>query len=114
MEENLKVIQKLDDFELRIYDDLRKFPKSEKFTMTAEIKNTIFEIRKKLVKAAKSEKKKGALNEADIELQHLKHLIQLSFELKYISPRVYEIISKQRVEIGAMLGAWLRNENAKQ
>ena len=59
------------------------------------------------------EKKRATLYEADIELYHLKHLIRLSFELKYISPKGYEVSCNFLTEIGKMLGAWIKTLKEK-
>ena len=40
---NLELQQKIYDFEIILYGYLKKFPLSEKFAMTTEIKKTVFE-----------------------------------------------------------------------
>ena len=58
------------------------------------------------------DKKRAVLYEADVELFHLKHLIRLAFDFKYISPKAYEVASKMLTEIGGMLGTWIKNTKA--
>ena len=48
MLDNLEVVQKVYDFEIRIYGYLRKYPQSEKFALVTETKNTIHTLGKKL------------------------------------------------------------------
>ena len=55
---NLELQQKIYDFEIILYGYLKKFPQSEKFAMTTEIKKTVFEFYKLIYKASKLENKK--------------------------------------------------------
>lgn len=109
MIENLNILQKVYDFEKQMYGYLKKYPQSEKFALVSETKNTIYALSKKLLKAGMVEKKRAALYEADIELYHLKHLIRLAFDFKYISKKAYETTGKMLTEIGGMLGTWIKN-----
>lgn len=108
--EDLRIVQKSYDFELQLYGYLKKFPQSEKFALTTEIKNTLHEFNKKVLKAAKVEKKKAVLYEADVELAHLRHLINLSRGLGYLGKKAYEVICRYTMELGKMLGNWI-NKN---
>lgn len=110
---NLEILQKIYDYEKQQYLYLKKYPQSEKFALVTEIKNTTYALSKKLLKAGMVEKKRATLYEADIELYHLKHLIRLSFELKYISPKGYEVSCNFLTEIGKMLGAWIKTLKEK-
>ena len=107
--EHLIILQKSYDFEKQMYGYLKKFPQSEKFALTTEIKNTIYSFNKKIIKATKVEKKKSILYEADVELAHLRHLLRLSYDLKYMSKKGYEVSSLFTTEIGKMLGKWISN-----
>ena len=109
MIENLTILQKVYDFEKQMYGYLKKYPQSEKFALVTETKNTIYALSKKLLKAGMVDKKRAVLYEADVELFHLKHLIRLAFDFKYISPKAYEVASKMLTEIGGMLGTWIKN-----
>ena len=105
---NLEILQKIYDYEKIQYDYLKKYPKGEKFALVTEIKNTTYSLSKKLLKASMIEKKKSVLYEADVELFHLKHLIRLSHELKFMSNKAYAVSSEKLAEIGKMLGAWIK------
>ena len=64
---------------------LKKFPKSERFDLCNDIKNTLYTILKLLIYAWKEFKKTEKLkylNRADIELQFLKTLILISYSEK--------------------------------
>lgn len=105
----LIILQKSYDFEIELYNYLHKFPAREKFALTCEIKNTLHSFNKKILKAAKVEKKKSTLYEADIELAHLKHLLKLSRHFKYLGKKAFEVTSLRTSELGKMLGNWINN-----
>jgi len=48
------------------------------------------------------------LEEADAKLQEMRYLLRLTVELKYISINQYEYVSTKVVEIGKMLGGWIK------
>lgn len=105
----MDIVEKVYDFEKQVYLYLKRYPQAEKFALVSETKNTIYALSKKLLKAGVVEKKRATLYEADIELQHLKHLIRLAYDFKYINLKAYEICSKGLAEIGSMLGSWIKN-----
>jgi hypothetical protein len=57
----------------------------------------------------KQERRK-ALEQADLALVDLRLLIRLGMVLEFMPFKKYEIASAQVVEIGKMLGGWLKNE----
>lgn len=109
MQQRMDIVEKVYDFEKQVYLYLKRYPQAEKFALVSETKNTIYALSKKLLKAGVVEKKRATLYEADIELQHLKHLIRLAYDFKYINLKAYEICSKGLAEIGSMLGSWIKN-----
>lgn len=93
-------------------DLVRKYPKSEKFALVQEIKQTLYQGLRSLMYAIKLYDKKEKLthlNEFDIQLSLLKIHARLSFKYKYISTQNYESWSKQITEICNMLGGWINS-----
>ena len=45
----------------------------------------------------------------DVELTKLKAFLRLAFELGFLPNKKYEVWSKQAVEIGRMLGGWIKS-----
>lgn len=70
----LKIMQKTYDLALYLYPALRQFPKSEKHTMAAEIKKTLFRIMRLITRANKARRKRELLAELDAELELLQQL----------------------------------------
>lgn len=77
--------------------------------MAKRIEDTVLNFYDFLLSAAKNSKGRSEdLRKADIELEKLKHYIRLSLDLKLISLKQYEYSSKEIVEIGRILGGWIR------
>jgi len=93
------------------YTCLRQFPKSEKFTLVAEIKNTMIMLLKLIIRANKRYYKKTTIQDADIELATLRAYVRLSKDLKFLPIKKYENWSKFLSEIGKMIGGWIKSTN---
>lgn len=91
------------------YTALRQFPKSEKHGLAAEIRNSMWLIQRLVVAALRKHHKKTAVTELDIELALLKRRVRLAMELRYLSPRAYEMWARHLSEIGAQVGGWLKS-----
>lgn len=107
---NLKIYQKY--LELLYYsnDIVRKYPKSENFTLVSEIKQSIYSGLRNLMYAIKSYQKQDKLkylNEFDINLNLLKIQVRISYKYKYISMQNYQTWSNLITDICNMLGGWI-------
>lgn len=90
---------------------LKSFPRSEKYTLGAKIKNLIIE---SLVIALKSaylpkDKKLPLLNKTDNRIFILKTLIRLAKETKSLDIKKYILLEENLQEIGRMLGGWIKS-----
>jgi len=100
----MDLYQKTYDFLLYIYPILAQFPKFEKFALQTQIKAAIFEMLKDIIKFKKTGTK-SHIYAADVELQFIKTLVRLSYNLEYkaMSKHRYEVISRQTKAIGGMM-----------
>jgi len=99
--QDMVIIQKTYDMIRYAYICMRQFPKSEKHTMAAEIKTSMYTLLKLLIAASKKYYKKTTLQEIDVELQFLKTTVRLASELRnspgeppFLSLKKYEIWSR--------------------
>lgn len=90
------------------YIVLRHIQKSERFTLGAEIREAVWKGLKLIIKANMAKNKRPYLLELDSEVKVLLALIRVAYELKIIPIKKYEIFSGKLVEIGKMLGGWLK------
>ena len=110
--EDLKILQKTFDMIEFAYPVLAQFPKSEKFAMVADIKRCMDELLELLIEAQKKYYKKTTLQSLDVTLAKLRAYTRLAHNLGFLPTKKYEAWSARNVEIGKMLGGWIKS--AKQ
>lgn len=106
---NLLIHQKVYDLILYLFPIIDRFPKYEKFAICTQLKNSLLEISKKIIRANKMRNKRSVLYDIDIEIEQLRLLIRLSHDRKYLAVKSYEETSKRLSEIGRMLGGWIKS-----
>lgn len=108
--EDLKILQKT--YDMIIYGNicLRQFPKSERYALASDIKQSMYTLLRLIIAANKRYYKKTSLQEIDVELEALRTLIRLSAdsEFKFLTLKKYENWSRMLAEIGKMLGGWMK------
>lgn len=107
--EELKIQQKAFEMMQYGYQALSQFPKSEKFALVVDIKRCMHMILERIIEANKKYYKKTTLQELDVEITKLKAYIRLSYNLKFLPIKKYEIWSAQAVEMGRMVGGWIKS-----
>lgn len=86
-----------------------RFPKSQRFVLAKRIEDAVLNFYDLLLRAVKIEKsKKDSLGEASFELERLKHYLRLSKDMGLFSLKQYEYSTGALVEIGRLLGGWLK------
>lgn len=106
--EDLKILQKTQDMIEYGYVALRQYPKSERHTLAAETKRSMYELLRLIIRANKRYYKKTTLQDIDIELDNLRYLLRLANNLGFLPFKKYENWSRGVNEIGKMLGGWLK------
>ena len=109
MTENLKIKQKVEDTLQYMYIALKHFPKSERFTLCADIKQSMYKIIRLIIQANKTKNKLPILYEIDTELDMLRMMIRLSMKLEFMPFKKYEVIINYLSEVGKMLGGWIKS-----
>lgn len=106
--EPLIIQQKVYDMIMYAYPAIEQFPKSQKFSLAQDMKKCLDAIMRYVIAANKKYTKKTTLQELDIENEALKIYIRMAFELGYLPPKKYEIWSGMAVEVGKMIGGWIK------
>lgn len=91
-------------------DIVRKYPKTEKFALVQEIKQTLYSGLRNIIFAQKEFSKKEKLkylNELDVNMVLLKLHVRASYNYKYISIKNYNAWSAKITDVCNMLGAWI-------
>ena len=100
----LTIFQKTYELLTYLYPVLKKFPKSEKYTLAQRIENTIINLIEQIITLNLEKNKEEPLKKADIELEKLRIFTRLSHDQKFIGIHQYEIINTKTAEIGKMIG----------
>lgn len=106
---DLKILQKTNDMIEYGYTALKQYPKSERFVLAADTKQCMYNILKLIIRANKRYFKKTTLQDLDIEIDTLRHLIRVGLFLEFLPFKRYETWTKQIDEIGRMLGGWIKS-----
>jgi len=93
------------------YICIRYFPKSERFVIGADIRKSMLDLLGMIIGSSKKYYKKTALQNVDVELEKLRGLVRLSKDLGFLSFKRYETWSRYLVQVGNMLGGWLKSVN---
>ncbi len=96
------------------YIALRQLPKNERHVLSAEIRLSMLKVQRLIITAFKRYHKKTTLTDLDIELAVLKRQIRLAKELHYIDLKKYKIWVSLIIELGRMVGGWIRSVNNRQ
>lgn len=90
---------------------LNKYPKSERFDLCTDIKNTLYQCLEQVMYALKAKNNSERiiyLTNADVKLYVLKTLTRMSYEFQYITPKNYMTWDNHIIEIGKMIGGWMK------
>ena len=104
------IFKKLYELIKLIYNYVKLFPKHEKFILGQRIENTSIDILEGIIKANKKDNKTKELENTSTKLDMLKVYIRLSKELQFMDLKRYEALSSHILEIGKMLGGWIKYE----
>ena len=113
MSEEIKAIPKTYDLLKWLLPIVSKFPKDRRYTLGQRIENKLLDILELLLKANYSKVKIDLLKKANLELEMLRYLIRLCYDLRFINLKRYEFCSEQINEIGKLVGGWIKQQIAK-
>lgn len=111
---DLAIRQKIEDMMVYAYQAIKQFPKSEKFSLGADIRSTMSSLLKLVIRCNKRYTKKTTMQDLDIELDSLRGLVRVAHELKFIPFNKYANWSRMLDEIGKMIGGWFKSIQYKQ
>ncbi len=116
MQRELKEVNALTktyDLLLWLIPQLEKFPKSQKFLLGDRIETQLLDIMDLIIHSVYTQIKTSILGVANMKIEKLRYLIRLAMDLKYLSLKRYEYISRCLNEIGKEIGGWIRYQRKK-
>jgi four helix bundle protein len=103
------IFTKTYDFLLWISQHVSRFPKSERFRLAKRIEDCAFSLYDAIMMAARHpETKNFWLVKADDELARLKVYLRIANNCQFSSPRQYHYAVGLILEIGKLLGGWMK------
>lgn len=93
-----------------------QFPRVYRFSLGERLARQALDFQESLVAAGlkRMPERTALLKQADVQLSQLRLLLRLCKEMECISLAQYEHVSRLVVEIGRLLGGWLRTVNPGQ
>ena len=103
-----KAVQDCHDLLAWLIPQLDKFPRNRRFTLGERIESKVIHILECLVSATYSAKRSVYLSDANLQLEVVRHLWRVAFELKVIAMKSWEYGAQLMLELGRQLGGWLK------
>ena len=98
------------DFLLWLLPQVQKFPRAYRFSLAERIQRNAMDFQDFIVSAGKSrgDERLTWLKKADIALEQIRFWLRLSQELELFKINQYEHAARMMVEMGRLLGAWIK------
>lgn len=110
---DLIVQKKIEDMIGYGYIALRNYPKSERYGIATDTKQSMYKLLELTVRANKRYHKKTTLQDLDVELEFLRFLTRLAMELGFLPFKQYEVWNRSLSEIGRLIGGWIKSQKEK-
>jgi len=92
---------------------LEKFPRSQRFLLGDRIESLALDMLEGLIEATYTRDRIQLLNRVNLRIEKLRFLTRLSMDLRYLDPRRYEYAARALDEIGRLVGAWRKGQDAE-
>lgn len=86
-----------------------KFPRNQRYTLGERVENKLLDLLELLIQAQYSREKAEILRKSNLEVEQLRYLFRLCYDLRLINLKTYELSSKSLVDIGSQIGGWLKH-----
>jgi hypothetical protein len=98
------------DFLLWLLPQVQKFPRAYRFTLSERIQRQGMEFQDSIVWAGKSkeQERRAWLAKADVLLEQLRFWLRFARDLELFTVGQYEHAARMLVEMGRLLGAWIK------
>jgi hypothetical protein len=111
MDASMKILEKYKDLAKYTYIALRQYPKSEKYTLSNDTRQALWDLGKSLKRgsiATNRGAKKRFIDQADEQRMTLNFLIEMGVELQFVSVEKFGVFCEKSAEVGRMIGGWLK------
>lgn len=112
----LKVWEKAHELVLKIYQAIAKFPDSEKYALSDQLKRAVYSVPANIVEghSRKSSKEfKQFLYQARGSLEELRYFLLLSRDLNYLTQETYNELEEESLVVSKMLNKFISSVKHK-
>ena len=102
------VIEKHYDLVKWMIPKINQFPRDQRFLLADRIEKLLLDALELLVAAMYSSRRREYLMKVNYKLDVLRLLVRLSKDLGYINVKAYDFVCRQFLEIGSMVGGWIK------
>jgi hypothetical protein len=102
------IIEKHYDLVKWMIPKINQFPRDQRFLLADRIEKLLLDVMELLVAAMYSSRRREYLLKVNYKLDVLRLLMRLAKDLKYVSVQAYDYVSQQFLEIGRMVGGWIK------
>lgn len=108
MAQQSPIFVKTEAFAMWLLQHTERYPRHERLRLVKQMSDALFSLHEQLLRATQSHDVPSHLHEADIQLGKLRFYLRLALELRYMTPEQFRFASQHTVEIGKLLGGWLK------
>jgi four helix bundle protein len=110
MSDTMVIFTRTYDFVTWLLPMSEKFPKSQRFMITQRLQNSILDFQELLIEAnaLRGARRIEKLLSADTELRKTRLYLRLCQKWKWLTPGQYKHASILIMEIGRLLGGWMK------
>jgi hypothetical protein len=112
--EDLPIFIKWMDFVKWLLVTTDNFPKKARFTFTERIVSFSLSVIEDLIEARYSGNKYPVLKRINVNLEKIRVMTRICFELRFLPKKSYEHASYRINEVGRMLGGWLKQQRSHE
>lgn len=95
-----------------LIENTARFPRNQRAVLAKRIEDAVLRFYEHILRAAKiAADRSESLEEANFELERLKLYLRLAADLQFLSLRQYEFSTGMVVEIGRLLGGWMKKQS---
>ena len=91
---------------------IANFPKDQRFLLADRIEKILLDILEMLIGAVYSKAKRDILIKVNLKLDVLRFIMRIAKDMKYVSVAGYDFFCQSTIEIGKMVGGWLKVANS--
>lgn len=102
------VVEKHYQLILWMLPKIANFPKDQRFLLADRIERILLDILEMLIEAVYSKDRRGILIKINLKLDVLRFMMRIAKDMKYVNIKAYDFFCQSVLEIGRMVGGWMR------